>query len=117
MGVPARQSWEPAVQTGCGGFALEAGVQVDVAAVNWEERRILLGECKWGGQPVDRQVVRELVERKTPRVKRALPDEGEGWVFTYAVFTRSGFTPAALDELVGLEGVAVDLERLDAELG
>ena len=28
--------------------------QVDVVAVNWRERAILLGECKWGVKAVER---------------------------------------------------------------
>ena len=40
------------------------GAQVDVAAVSWRERAILLGECKWGTEPMGQAVVRELVEKK-----------------------------------------------------
>jgi len=39
--------------------------QADVVAVNWRERAILVGECKWGAEPVERDVVRELVENKS----------------------------------------------------
>lgn len=53
-------------------------VQVDVAALNRNTRRILSGECKWGSERIDRQVVRELVEDKTPLVLRDLPGEGQG---------------------------------------
>ncbi len=56
--------------------------QVDVVAVNWRERAILLGECKWGADAVGRSVVRELVD-KAPRV---VP--GEGWQVHYAFFAR-----------------------------
>jgi hypothetical protein len=41
---------------------------VDVVAIAWREKQILLGECKWGGRPVSQAVVTELVERKTPRL-------------------------------------------------
>jgi hypothetical protein len=41
--------------------------QVDVVALNWRDREILLGECKWGSSPVGRSVVRELVG-KAPKV-------------------------------------------------
>lgn len=37
-----------------------------MVAVNWAERSILLGECKWGTDAVDRAIVRELLEAKTP---------------------------------------------------
>ena len=39
-------------------------VQIDVVAINWQTRDILLGECEWGQRPVDRQVARDLIERK-----------------------------------------------------
>ncbi len=41
-------------------------VQVDVVGINWAEKAILLGECKWGAGVLGRDVVRELIEGKTP---------------------------------------------------
>jgi uncharacterized protein len=82
--------------------------QVDVVAISWYEKAILLGECKWGVEPVRRSVVRELVE-KTPKV---VP--GEDWRVSYALFSRAGFTEAA--ERVDIEAVFVDLATLDADL-
>jgi DNA-binding transcriptional ArsR family regulator len=41
-------------------------VQVDVVAIDWAERAILLGECKWGTGQVDRAVIREMFESTTP---------------------------------------------------
>jgi len=93
-----------------------SGVQVDVVAVNWQSRQAMLGECNWGRETVDRQVVRELVECKTPLLKRDLTDSGEGWQTHYAVFSRAGFTTAALDELEAHGGLAIDLATLDADL-
>jgi len=92
-------------------------VQVDVVAVNWAERQILLGECKWGHEAVSRQIVRELIERKMPLVARDLPDEGAGWKFHHALFARAGFTEAALAELVEANhGLAIDLPTLATQL-
>lgn len=91
-------------------------VQLDVVAANWPARQVMLGECKWGHKAVTRQVVRELVEGKTPRLKRDLPDSGDGWQVHYAVFSRAGFTTAALDELAAHAGLAIDLSTLDAAL-
>jgi len=85
-------------------------VQVDVVALNWRERAILLGECKWGVRAVGRSVVRELVQ-KTPRI---VP--GEGWHVHYVFFARAGFTDAACVEAESLEASLVDLETLDADL-
>lgn len=90
-------------------------VQVDVVAVNHKKREILLGECKWGEGQVKRQVVRELIEQKGPKVRLALPD-GESWSVYYAVFAREGFTEAAETELKMRQGLAVDLAALDEVL-
>lgn len=70
-------------------------VQVDVVAISWRERQILLGECKWGERPLSRRAVRELIEEKTPKVLADLPDGGEGWDVHYAFFARRAFTEAA----------------------
>ena len=92
-------------------------VQVDVVAVNWKTHDILLGECKWGMDRVDRQVVRELIEDKTPLVMKDLPEGGAGWKVHYALFGRSGFTPAATAEMGKFAGFLVDLKALDSLLG
>lgn len=92
------------------------GVQVDVAAVNWHEKALLLGEAKWGTEPVKRDVVRELIDKKTPLVLKTLPDAGEGWTAHYAFFARAGFTDAARNEAESIGGQVVDLERLDVDI-
>jgi len=84
--------------------------QVDVVALNWREKAILLGECKWGVNSVGRSVIRELAE-KSPRV---VP--GEDWRIHYVFFARAGFTDAARAEAESLEATLVDLETLDADL-
>jgi uncharacterized protein len=90
-------------------------VQVDVVAINHQSKEILLGECKWGAEAVNRQVVRELIEQKGPKVRQELP-RGEDWAFHYAVFARAGFTEAAAAELRARQGLVVDLPALDEVL-
>jgi len=92
------------------------GVQVDVAAINWRKRQLLLGECKWGVNPVGRSVLTELVERKTPLVRKALPNEGQDWTIHYAFFARKGFTEAALAAGQTHQAIMVDLASLDTGL-
>ena len=92
-------------------------VQVDVVALNWQTHDILLGECKWGLDRVDRQVARELIDDKTPLVLKELPGEGAGWKVHYALFGRSGFTPAAVAEVKKYAGLMVDLQMIDDLLG
>jgi hypothetical protein len=98
------------------GGAHWGGVQVDVVAVNWREKALLLGEAKWSTEPVKRDVVRELIEEKTPLVLKTLPDAGEGWAVHYAYFARAGFTDAARGEADSVEAQLVDLETLDADI-
>jgi len=52
-----------------------ASVRVDVVAIHWHEKQILLGEWKWGLDGIDRQIVRELIEQKMPKVMAGLPDQ------------------------------------------
>ena len=90
-----------------------ASAQVDVAAINWHEKQILLGECKWGTGGVDRQIVSELIERKTPKVMAELPDGGANWQIHYAFFSRGGITSAAASMLTEIGGFSVDLKTLE----
>ena len=92
-------------------------VQVDVVAINWAAREILLGECKWGAKTVGRSTVRDLIEVKTPAVLTSLPDNGRGWVVHHALFARAGFAGAAAAEARQHGALLVDLETLAKGLG
>jgi AAA+ ATPase superfamily predicted ATPase len=87
-----------------------ANAQVDVVALNWRDRAILLGECKWGSSLVGRSVVRELMN-KAPKV---IP--GDDWQVRYAFFARAGFTDAARAEAEAKGAILVDLTTLDQGL-
>jgi uncharacterized protein len=91
-------------------------VQVDVVAIDWTSRQILIGECKWGTDTVSRSIVRELIMSKTPKVLAELPDGGRGWRIQYAIFARNGLTEAAQQELTAHAGIVVDIERLMLDL-
>ena len=41
----------------------------------------------------------DLMEGKTPLLLNDLPEDGKGWKVHYALFARSGFTPAAKAEM------------------
>jgi AAA+ ATPase superfamily predicted ATPase len=87
-----------------------ADVQIDVVAVSWHDKTILLGECKWGARAAGRTVIRELIN-KTPR---AVP--GEDWRVYYAYFARAGFTNAARGEARRANALLVNLATLDKDL-
>ena len=93
------------------------GVQADVVAVNWRERVILVGECKWGTDQVNRQVVRQLLDHTVPKTIAALPKQGEGWRAIPALFARTGATAQAQALLREHNGVLVDLPTLYDDLG
>jgi AAA+ ATPase superfamily predicted ATPase len=90
--------------------------QVDVVAINWMDKAILLGEVKWSRESVGRSVVAELIQHKTSRALKALPDQGTGWRVHYAFFARAGFTDAAQAEAARVHAILVDLARLDRDL-
>jgi hypothetical protein len=91
--------------------------QVDVVAVNWSRKQILLGECKWGATQVEAEALKDLIEKKAPLVRRALSDEGEGWKVSYALFGRWGFK-ANIGALAEKQRcLLVDLKRLDHDIG
>ncbi len=92
-------------------------VQADVIAVSWEDKRLLIGECKWGVDDIDLKVLRNLLDDKLPAVLKDLPDEGRGWQVTPALFTRTDITAAAKSRLREAGGLLVTLAQLDAELG
>lgn len=91
-------------------------VQVDVAAVNWQTKDLLIGECKWTGDPINRAIVRELIENKTAKVLQDMSAEPGEWQVHYAFFSRSGFTEAAREEAKRAGALTIDLDRLDAGL-
>lgn len=91
-------------------------VQVDVVAVNWRERAILLGECKWSVDHVGRSVVCELLEEKIPKTLAVLPDRGGGWTVLHMLFARVGFTEAAQAEARAHKMLLTDLATLDEDL-
>jgi AAA+ ATPase superfamily predicted ATPase len=82
--------------------------QIDVVAIRWDRKQILLGECKWGTGRVGRKVLTDLIA-KTVRV---VPDQEEGWTVYYALFARSGFTEAVVVEAEQRGALLVDLETL-----
>lgn len=91
-------------------------VQADVVAVSWRERAILIGECKWGTERVNRQTVRQLLEHTLPKTVAALPDQGQGWRAIPALFARAGATSDAEALLREHGGLLIDLPTLYADL-
>jgi hypothetical protein len=91
-------------------------VQVDVVGINWQTHDLLLGECKWTGDQIDRAIVRELIETKAPLVLRDLAVAPGEWKIHYAFFARAGFTNAARAEGRQVNATLIDLTQVDTDL-
>ena len=94
----------------------DSKVQIDVVAINFKTHSVLLGECKWGADPVDRPVITDLLDRKTRLAMASLPDAGQGWQIMHACFARAGFTQAARLEARPAGMWLVDLADLNKVL-
>ncbi len=95
VAVQAETGQLPFIPERIGSFWSQSA-QVDVVAINWRTKDLLLGECKWGRQAVGRSVILELVE-KVDQVKPA-----SRWRVHFAWFARGGFTDAAHREAAAL---------------
>lgn len=84
--------------------------QVDVVAINWREKQILLGECKWGANRVGREVIQGLLDKAS----KVVP--GADWQVHYVFFARAGFTEAAQQTADMVNAMCVDLTQLDEDL-
>ena len=85
------------------GRAWNPRVEVDVLAVNWKERTVIAGECKWQRKKMG---TRELASLRD-RCRRL--DRIQGFKIQYALFSKGGFSNDILNsadaaELLLFEG-------------
>jgi uncharacterized protein len=66
--------------------------QIDVAGVNFMDKTLILGECKWDRHPKDVGTLEKLID-KTDKV---LPKDGQ-WKVFYLGFARRGWTSNAIE--------------------
>lgn len=86
------------------------GVRIDVAAVNWSKRALLLGACHWGPRAAGGAVIQRLAAQG----RRVLPTPD--WQGHYVMFARAGFTPAARSAAAAAGVRLVDAGQLEADL-
>jgi uncharacterized protein len=87
-------------------------VQVDVVAINWRSKDILLGECKWGQGDVSRSVIQTLFDK----TEKVLPGN-VSWRVHYAFFGRHGFTSAAQELAAERNAHLITLAQLEGDMG
>lgn len=75
---------------------LDGDTQIDVMAVDQQNKRLFAGECKYHNRPVDAPVYFALEEKveKNAELKAAFP----GYQVLYGVFSKSGFTQRLLEQ-------------------
>jgi len=91
-------------------------VQIDVVAIDFAQKQILLGECKWQEDAVRLSVVRELIEEKTPKLLMDLGWNEDDWQMSYAFFSRNGFTEPSAEYASAHNMILIDLESLETGL-
>jgi Predicted ATPase (AAA+ superfamily) len=79
----------------------DRNAEIDVLAISQSEKEALVGECKWSVNPIGTNVLDDLKQKAI-----VLLNSSEIQKVQYALFSRSGFTPAleeqATTERVGL---------------
>jgi uncharacterized protein len=73
------------------GSAWNRQAQVDVVGINWMQKTIIMGECKWTLTPMERPVLTSLVEKAS----QIIPAEGN-WKVFFLGFSRSGWSSGAI---------------------
>lgn len=112
-GRAGRLPFEPEI---CESYWRKNQPEVDVVAINWQTKDVLVGECKWGDKAVGASVVRDLFETRVSTVLSELPGRREDWTVHPFLFTRKGLTQPAEEMLVAGGGRRVNLGELDETL-
>jgi uncharacterized protein len=79
--------------------------EIDVVAISDSEKSVLLGECKWSSHPVGINILEEL-KQKAESFSQATGISK----LSYALFSKSGFTPA-LRKVANKEKVLLTIPR------
>jgi len=87
------------------------GVQLDVVAAAPREKRLLIGEAKWGRDSLSRRLLPDLVKRS-----QRMPQVAEGWTTNYVLFARAGFTDALQQEAAETGVKLVSLAEMELTL-
>lgn len=83
----------------------DGDTEIDVMAVDNQEKRIFAGECKYHAKPVDVNVYYALKDKvlNAGEIRKAFP----GYEIIYGIFSKSGFTQRMLDTEKGNTGLVL----------
>ena len=87
------------------------GVQLDVVAAAPRQKKLLIGEAKWGRDSLRRHLLTDLIQRS-----QRMPQVAEGWTIQYALFARQGFTAALQQEAKDTNTLLISLQQLEEKL-
>ncbi len=85
--------------------------QVDVVALNWRSKDILLGECKWGQQTQGRKVVDTLIDK----TNKVIPKGGD-WTVRYVYFTRNPLTIPAQERAAEVDALQISPAIIEQDI-
>ncbi len=80
------------------------GNEIDIVAYNKKEKKILVGEVKWTNEPVDIDVLNELI-----RKSKFLNFEGK---YQYFIASKSGFTERCFNEMKSINALHLDINDI-----
>ena len=111
-GVAGQLDFEPEVVGSYWQRYRGQGVQLDVVAANQRQKKLLIGEAKWGKEIISRSILTNLIRRS-----QRMPQVAEGWQVQYALFSREGFTKATIEMARELGVRLVTLDDMEKTLG
>ncbi len=86
--------------------------QIDVVAINEDEHAILLGECKWTADPIDKA----MVMNHLAKAAKVIPEPAERWKVYHVFFSKAGFTLEAKKAAAPFPCFWIDLKQLESDL-
>jgi len=88
------------------------GVQLDVVAASPREKRLFIGECKWGTGSIARNVLTDLIARSQRMSQVSQPE----WKTQYGLFARDHFTEATVAHAREHHARLVVLSQIETDL-
>ena len=107
-GVTGQLSFDPDIVGSYWQMYRGQGVQLDVVAGNQREKKLLIGEAKWGKDNISRVILTDLIRRS-----QRMPQVAEGWQVQYALFSREGFTEATTELAKELHVLLINLKDME----